>query len=52
MVYGNCGVLTEVCSGKGYVEMSGIDPDTSQDIAEVSLAPSLLLCVVTDIIKI
>lgn len=34
MVYGNCGVLTEVGVGKGYVEMSGIDPDTSQDIAE------------------
>lgn len=36
MVYGNCGVLTEVGVGKGYVEMSGIDPDTSQDIAEVN----------------
>ena len=34
MVFGNCGVLTEINSCKGYVEMTGIDPDTSQDIAE------------------
>lgn len=34
MVFGNCGVLTEINSCKGYVEMTGIDADTSQDIAE------------------
>lgn len=35
MVFGNCGVLTEITKGKGFVEMSGIDPDTSTDIGEV-----------------
>lgn len=35
MVFGNCGVLSEVNPGKAYVEMSGIDPETSQDINEV-----------------
>lgn len=34
MVFGNCGVLSEINTTKGYVEMTGIDPDTSQDIAE------------------
>jgi 3-hydroxyisobutyrate dehydrogenase len=34
MVFGNCGVLTEITSTKGYVEMTGIDAETSQDIAE------------------
>jgi len=34
MVFGNCGVLTEINTTKGYVEMTGIDADTSQDIAE------------------
>ncbi|TRY70634.1 hypothetical protein TCAL_17284 [Tigriopus californicus] len=34
MVFGNCGVLTEMTTTKGYVEMTGIDADTSQDIAE------------------
>jgi 3-hydroxyisobutyrate dehydrogenase len=34
MVFGNCGVLSEVSTTKGYVEMTGIDADTSQDIAE------------------
>ncbi|XP_071452793.1 cytokine-like nuclear factor N-PAC [Hetaerina americana] len=34
MVFGNCGVLLEVSSLKGYVEMTGIDAETSQDIAE------------------
>lgn len=35
MVFGNCGVLTEITKDKGFVEMSGIDPDTSTDIGEV-----------------
>lgn len=36
LVFGNCGVLqaTTLSLGKGYVEMSTIDPETSQDIAE------------------
>ncbi|KAK7872566.1 hypothetical protein R5R35_013794 [Gryllus longicercus] len=34
MVFGNCGVLVEISSAKGYVEMTGIDAETSQDIAE------------------
>lgn len=36
MVFGNCGVLQEMRSGKGYIEMTSIDAETSQDIAEVS----------------
>jgi len=35
MVFGNCGVLPEITKDKGFVEMTGIDPDTSQDICEV-----------------
>jgi len=35
MVFGNCGVLTEIKNSKGFVEMTGIDPETSQDICEV-----------------
>ncbi len=34
MVFGNCGVLSEINTTKGYVEMTGIDADTSQDIQE------------------
>lgn len=35
MVFGNCGVLsTSVIEGKGYVEMTSIDSETSTDIAE------------------
>ena len=36
MVFGNCGVLQEMAAEKGFVEMTGIDAETSQDIAEVS----------------
>lgn len=35
MVFGNCGVLPEINNTKAYVEMTGIDPETSQDICEV-----------------
>lgn len=35
MVFGNCGVLSEINSNKGFIEMSGIDPETSADISEV-----------------
>lgn len=36
MVFGNCGVLSSssMSEGKGYVEMTSIDSETSQDIAE------------------
>lgn len=36
LVFGNCGVLqsSTLREGKGYIEMSTIDPETSQDIAE------------------
>lgn len=34
MVFGNCGVLSEMGPSKSYVEMTGIDAETSQDIAE------------------
>ena len=34
LVFGNCGVLSEISVTKSYVEMTGIDADTSQDIAE------------------
>lgn len=36
MVFGNCGVLSSgsLFEGKGYVEMTSIDAETSQDIAE------------------
>lgn len=36
MVFGNCGVLSEMRPNKSYVEMTSIDAETSQDIAEVS----------------
>jgi hypothetical protein len=36
MVFGNCGVLLEITPNKGYVEMTGVDADTSHDIAEVT----------------
>lgn len=36
MVFGNCGVLSSnsMIDGKGYVEMTSIDSETSQDIFE------------------
>lgn len=34
IVFGNCGVLQEISAGKGYIEMTGIDAETSQDISE------------------
>ena len=38
IVFGNCGILAEMRSGKGYVEMTSIDADTSNDISEAILA--------------
>lgn len=43
MVFGNCGVLQEMSADKGYVEMTGIDSETSQDIAEVSVRLVIVL---------
>jgi 3-hydroxyisobutyrate dehydrogenase len=38
MVFGNCGVISTSLVGKGYVEMTGIDPETSQDIADAIIS--------------
>ncbi|XP_058058014.1 cytokine-like nuclear factor N-PAC isoform X1 [Anopheles bellator] len=38
LVFGNCGVMSATLSGKGYVEMTGVDPETSQDIAEAIIS--------------
>jgi 3-hydroxyisobutyrate dehydrogenase len=38
IVFGNCGILAEVRSQKGYVEMTTIDADTSNDISEAIMA--------------
>lgn len=38
MVFGNCGVLSEMDSNHAYVEMTGVDPETSQDIADAILS--------------
>lgn len=34
IVFGNCGVLSEIGAGKGYIEMTTLDPDTSNDVSE------------------
>lgn len=34
IVFGNCGVLKADLTNKGYVEMTGIDNETSLDIAD------------------
>ncbi|XP_044737599.1 putative oxidoreductase GLYR1 homolog isoform X2 [Chrysoperla carnea] len=38
IVFGNCGVLKASLANKGYVEMTGIDNETSQDIADAITA--------------
>ena len=40
MVFGNCGILSSeaIADGKGYVEMTGIDDNTSQDIADAIIS--------------
>ncbi len=38
IVFGNCGILAEIRSQKGYVEMTTIDADTSNDISEAIMA--------------
>lgn len=38
IVFGNCGILAEMKFGKGFVEMTSIDPDTSNDISEAIIS--------------
>lgn len=38
MVFGNCGVMSANLAGKGYVEMTGVDPETSNDINEAIIS--------------
>ncbi|XP_053672794.1 cytokine-like nuclear factor N-PAC [Anopheles nili] len=38
MVFGNCGVMSATLAGKGYVEMTGVDPETSNDINEAIIS--------------
>lgn len=40
MVFGNCGILSSdaISDGKGYVEMTGVDDNTSQDIADAIIS--------------
>lgn len=38
IVFGNCGVLADMTDGKGYVEMSAIDAETSNDVSEAIIA--------------
>jgi len=38
LVFGNCGVLSEMAPNKAYVEMTGIDAETSTDISEAITA--------------
>ncbi|CAN1127947.1 Glyoxylate/succinic semialdehyde reductase 1 [Linum perenne] len=38
VVFDKNGVLEEICSGKGYVDMSTVDPETSSKISEVCIA--------------
>lgn len=38
IVFGNCGVLQEIRAGKGFVEMTTVDAETSNDISEAILA--------------
>lgn len=35
VVFDKDGVLEEICSGKGYIDMSTVDADTSSKISEV-----------------
>lgn len=38
IIFGNCGVLQEINTTKGYVEMTTVDSDTSQDVADAIAA--------------
>ncbi|UYV71750.1 GLYR1 [Cordylochernes scorpioides] len=38
IVFGNCGVLQEIRASKGYVEMTSLDPQTSNDISDAGTA--------------
>jgi len=38
IVFGNCGVLSEIRNGKSYVELTTMDPEVSNDISEAIMA--------------
>jgi len=38
IVFGNCGVLSEISNGKSYVELTTMDPEVSIDISEAIIA--------------
>lgn len=38
IVFGNCGVLSEIKTGKSYVELTTMDPEVSNDISEAIIA--------------
>lgn len=38
VVFDKDGVLEQTCTGKGYIDMSTVDADTSSKISEVKLA--------------
>ncbi|KAK4336671.1 hypothetical protein RND71_043675 [Anisodus tanguticus] len=38
IVFGNCGVISEIKTGKGYVELTTMDPEVSNDVAEAIIA--------------
>jgi len=39
LVFGNCGVLQGISQGKGFVNMSTVDVETSTDVCEVHFKP-------------
>jgi len=38
IVFGNCGVISEIKSNKGYVELTTMDPEVSNDISEAIIS--------------
>lgn len=38
IVFGNCGVLSEIKTGRSYVELTTMDPEVSNDISEAIIA--------------
>lgn len=42
VVFGNCGILQGIGHGKGFVDMSTVDVETVNDIAEVVIIFQLL----------
>jgi len=44
LVFGNCGVLQGISQGKGFVNMSTVDVETSTDVCEVNSSCSYSWC--------